>query len=430
MADDLNLMLEDVPDDVTALVREAAGSMPGYPGDLRATARRGAAKRLRYTGGMAGAAAVLALVAVAVPALIAVNRSGGATATPAGPVISWPQRQVLTMLHSRPGGSCGIGEVLPDGALRWIPVLPSVRKDVPLICLVVYRTQPTPSSQVWAFLSVVPAPHVLPDGRFFFAMGGPGHEQFAVVDADGTSGTTHTLKPGDSVIAADERDAFALRGHSVVAYDLRTGAARVLYSFPPDNQLRFSAQSDADIEAGRLAWVSGDCSAWVVDARTGTLVSHLDLAALTPNHRPAADTGTACDPGVLRLSPDGRRLAVLYTRGHPSAAGWIGVFDVASGELLGNVAVPQTSGPPQPMIGLASLAWFEPQKVRVAWSTGVASPLYRTYMMLVPEPAAPSPSPTSSPSPGGGPASPSAGPSQPSGQPSGQPSRLASPSGG
>src|SRR5262249_48808214 len=135
------------------------------------------------------------------------------------------------------------------------------------------------------------APKPLPDGRFLVT----GDEltspkppsSFSVLDRDGTEGPVRQLVAGDVLVGADERDAFAVRGYSVVGYAVEPGAARVLYPSAGTARLLSSAKFGAprSIAAGRVAavpatdprWRSGSTAVQVVEARTGTRIADLDL---------------------------------------------------------------------------------------------------------------------------------------------------------
>src|SRR5215475_9392661 len=152
-----------VPEDLAGIIRAAAGSMACYPGDLAAATRLGKARRRRYTASVAVGVAMLAAFAAGVPVLATTFRAqpqpgarSSASTTPSplasqpgspgpnsgptgkptvpGQLVLWPQRQLLAPVIGLEGygvvpPDCGVGEVLPDGALGWLPSPPPLDQD-------------------------------------------------------------------------------------------------------------------------------------------------------------------------------------------------------------------------------------------------------------------------------------------------------------
>jgi hypothetical protein len=368
---------------VAALVREAADSMSGYPADLPAVARRGAAKRRRHAVRMAGGVAMLAVVALAVPMLIGVTRSPGVTGSPAEPTIGYPQRLLLRNI----GGvgvppSCGTGEVLPDGTLGWLPTPPPLNQEK---CIRSVGPDPAVGGQmVEQQQGNDPEDAVaLPDGRIVWWVWtdtvtikyAPSQmSMFLVQAADRSYGPLRDVRNGQP-LGADGTSAYVLDGNEVVAYDLGTGQRRTLFQLPASDPTDVLHLSNVDIAGGVLVLVRAGCGLRLLDLRTGRSVASHSLRragcrVITPSPLPRFTPPPEMNLGAIRLSPDGKRLAMQYVDGQtPRAA----ILDAVSGAVLVDAPLPQ-AGLKAGVEGLtASLAWLQPGAVRIAWQQEPAS---------------------------------------------------------
>jgi hypothetical protein len=214
------------------------------------------------------------------------------------------------------------------------------------------------------------------------AVGGSGDMALVLQKPGGALTGELDLAAGEAFVGADNWHLYTIRDGTLLRY--RYTARGLTAGHAPETVGPLGVTPDTveiganvDVAAGRVVLAAGDCAIRVVDPD-----GHLGGVPL--------DRIGCATVGALRLSPDGRRVAVEYGGPAPRLA----VFDVATGTRLVDAAVPQAglkAGGPVP--DTARLAWSG-RNVLVAWvqlPTGAAphtlTPLaeaLHTYTLAVP----------------------------------------------
>jgi len=300
---------------------------------------------------VAAAAAVVVVSAVTVPVLA--GRTGR-TDRPLPPVEAptsaavtraKAQRLLLTTLGEVSHES-GLAEVRPDGS-------------------VVHHKLPTGADDVVA----------MPDGHLLTLVttdlqpgtkraDGPGVAglsiKLAVLTADGSVERDREVRiKGEEVrlLGATNRTAYLRRTAGVVAHDLATGKERMV--LPPSvlNQPASAWFPVTDLTGDRLAVADGNgskgCTVRVADLRTGEPLPVRGIA-----------TGT-CIAEQVRLSPDGRRVAVAYLRLSETEKR-VAVLDLETGKTLADKPLGTRPVRDAETVKAAGMAWSDNRTVRVA----------------------------------------------------------------
>lgn len=368
----------EIADDLAAALRTAAALTPPYPGDLDGVRRRGRSRMRRRTASAAMLTALLVTVAVAAPALV----TGGAPTTgpgPADPVTpalpTGPPAQRLLLdtvswwvaNSSWPDEFRGrlVAEVSPGGQVRPLE-LPEVDAVQEVVLVGDGRL---------VMRGTVDLSRGYPQGRDH-GQGPCRPESHAtrlfVLAGDGSVQVSRDLGTGcDAVrlMAADPDAAYLLRGSRLVAHDLASGAERVVGELPeylgrpwaqPPSHLtpswpvafdgrRLAAFREPDRVSDR---VCGGHSIEVVDVETGDRVAH------------PMPTEWTCVPwvGALRLSPDGRYVAVAFDE-HTTE--WLKmrvvVLDLTRGTVAGRLEYDVAGA----RAGVPGLAWRDGTTLQV-----------------------------------------------------------------
>ncbi|MFI5488081.1 hypothetical protein [Micromonospora echinaurantiaca] len=361
-----------VPEDLIEAVHRAAQATPPHAADLANVHRRRRARRRRRAAATAGGlAALVALTGGALP-MLADARSAPTPATPsrtsAAPATSPPatpvvpaavpaQRLVIDVAGETWRGDNGTGpvaghpgvaavEVLPDGTVR--------RHRVP------DGWEQTVASADGRLIGLQ-----LTDLR-------PGVHRRDGPDVEGLSVKLVVLGPDDSVqtareirvrgagvelLGTDGTVAYLARDGGLVAHDLATGREEML--------LR-SSTAGVDLLAASRTDLKPD---HLVEQRTDD-GCHTDVRRLTDGKRIARLTLDGLCENGLRLSPNGRLVAVPYQR-LPDRVGdreqRLAVFDVATGTLRTDRLV-GTSHRASAAGRIQGVAWADETTVRVAWT--------------------------------------------------------------
>jgi hypothetical protein len=384
--------LTPVPTHVADAVRRTARSMPLYPVDVRSVLRRGAVHRRQRAGTVLVAVAVTGLVALGTPSLVRAARGGPAGESPGQPALNTagPQRLILPAVDIegvRPW--CGVSEVATDGSLLF-PKLPASDTVQPCGVTASGGTTTVSGSSVQSagladgrlVLQVIPtARNAVPGGPFY---------DLQVVRPNGSLAATIHLPGGDQFVGADERQAYVLHGGSqIVGYDLRTGRSHGLFTVPgkQDNPKAVERGYNVDVAAGRLAMVTNmRCEVHVFDIDGGNTVASV----------PLSDVTGCVDQSAVRLSPDGRLLAMEYVSTKYNLVPRVLVLDLTTRAAVLDVPLPQGGLQPPLEQTTVALAWLDNGSVRVAWTqlptgaSGTSGRLYdlkdalRLYTMKVP----------------------------------------------
>jgi hypothetical protein len=354
-----------LPDELITVIDEAAMTVPPHQGDLDRVLRRHRLRhRRRAAAGAVATVAVVGLSAGAVPYVLGdrgAEPGPRATQAPAEqpPPATVPAQRLLLYgagwsVQSTDGPEIGIAtpaglsEVLADGSLV---------------------THPIPGVDSWYQADALPDGRIVVLGYRDLAPGKPREDGPGVTDLsiklvvlrpDGTIERAREVRViGEpvSLVAATDRVAYLLRPRGLVAHDISTGAERVVLGSATIGAN--PGPSRMDVAAGRLAVPSGSpsrpCSIRVTD-----------LAST----RPAADVSLASlgceDPDGVRLSPDGRLVAVSYQR---SAEIRLAVVDIASGTVRTDRSLRPPPGPTDRFAykpSVYGMAWTDSANLRVA----------------------------------------------------------------
>ncbi|MGS2613289.1 hypothetical protein ACVCAH_01935 [Micromonospora sp. LZ34] len=340
-----------VPDDLIEAVHQAARATPPHAADLANVHRRRRARRRRRAAATAGGlAALVALTGGALP-MLADARTAPAPATPptipALPATSPPATPVVPTVApaQRLLGGMAV-EVLPDGTLRRHRVPDGWEQTVALADGRLVGLQ-------------------LTDLR-------PGVPRRDGPEVEGLSIKLVVLSPDDTVeqsrevrvrgagvelVGADGTSAYLARDGGILAHDLATGREEFL--------LRSSTAGVDLLAASQTALGPGHLAEQRTDDGCRT-----DVRRLTDGKRIARLTVEGLCENGLRLSPDGRLVAVPYQR-FPDRTGdrerRLAVFDISSGALRADQPV-TTSRRASGADAIQGVAWADDTTVRVAWT--------------------------------------------------------------
>jgi hypothetical protein len=334
--------MNGIPEELAGAIERAAATVPRHGGDIDGVLRRHRIRRQRRAwAAVVTAAALVALTAGAAPILIDTSVPAGPTpvASEVRPAKTTPQRLILapsTTGGLMPKGQSGVLEVLPDGSLINHPVSGLGRG---------YRAAG------------------LPDGRLVVLTGDAGRgSALVVLRADGTVQHRFVLPvfpAWASFVAATEQEAYLLTSSGLVARDLATGhertvlgAAAVGVGLHP----RMDVATDMADDRFAIAALPGKtCQLQVLAMPTGRKVSS-----------PAPGAPDCRQILAVRLSNDGRRLAVAYRRVADVETVRVAVVDTGTGRVRLDSPIPtQSRKRPFEVLGMA---WSDPDTVRVAWT--------------------------------------------------------------
>jgi hypothetical protein len=367
-----------VPIEIAEAVRRAAAAVPGHGGDLGTVRRRGLARVRRRRAATAGVAAVV-VGAGAVPLSHATGTGPARLDTLPVPPAASPQvaRQPVQRLLLSGHGLTVKQEGRPTVGIVDVPGIVEVRPDG--------GTTQHPASAVDGIYGVVARldgslvilGHVdhMPgvqrqDGPWI-----PGVTfDLVVLDRAGTVRLRRDVRiMGQHVYLAGATadTAYLVRPGGIVAHDLAIGAERPV--------LPGRSAPLADVAAGRAVLVDPDtgCTARMYDLATGA-----ELSRFTP---PAISRCKA--PQQLRLSPDGRLVAMTYmTMDGDSFTQRAVVVDVATGRVRGEHVIEDIRKGNLRVVGgtPSGIAWSDSHTLRIAAAVlpPDASRIYRIEELL------------------------------------------------
>jgi hypothetical protein len=332
--------MNGIPEELAGAIERAAATVPRHGGDLDGVLRRHQARRQRRAWAAAAtAAALIALTAGAAPSLIDPSGPAGptpaASETPSAKAVA--QRLILapSMLDVAKGQP-GVAEVLPDGSVISHPA-PGLERGYQAIGL--------------------------PDGRLVTLSGdGVGGPVLRVLRADGTVQHSYVLPvfpASASLVGATGQEAYLLTSSGLVARDLATGdERRVLPAATVGVGVRAKTDDAMDLAGDRFAMAvlpGKQCQLQVLEVPTGRKLSSPAVGA--PDCRKIL---------ALRLSSDGRRVAVAYLQVTDMETVRVAVVDTDSGRVRLDRPLPaQARKRPFEVYGMA---WSDATTVRVAWS--------------------------------------------------------------
>ncbi|MEV6306359.1 hypothetical protein AB0M02_43595 [Actinoplanes sp. NPDC051861] len=338
--------MDRIPVEIESAVRAVAEARPGYGADLGEVRRRVRRRRdRRVVSGFAGVAVLLTLAGVGV----AVRRPEAvlppATPAPAPSSSVGPAQRLFLRgangtyrtLESGPVAIEGrIAEVDMSGKIRTYPVLGADgwdsfvdRADGSFVALGSHDTMPGKKR--------TDGPDV--EGVEF---------NLVVVSADGDVELQRDIRrkgEGVALLGATDRVAYLSRPAGFVEHDLASGRERTLI----DEELPGPV---ADVAAGRLvtprAQDSCDLAVHEITGPTGTWIPFKRCSALS----------------LLRFSPDGSKVAMVYTNPDPEDGMGVALLDVSSGAVLADRPIDGTGGrKDQPYV---SVSWVDDDMIRGA----------------------------------------------------------------
>lgn len=332
--------MNQIPDELAEAVRRAATVPMAYPADPREVERRWRRQRKRrITTAAAGTGALLAIGVAVVPTLAGRGPDGPPAAPPAAqaPAVAVPAQRLL-LGGGGPAISLGVGntvaELLPDSSTR---------------------PRRLPALDGWNRILAMPDGGLVGLG---YDKAGP---RLVVLSPTGTVQSDRAVA-GQPVrlVAATTLVAYLWRPSGLVAHELTTGRERTVLAAAAVGALPDHLPTDRlDVVAGKLV-VGGTpgnpCRLRVIDLSSGR-ASEFGLA-------PLDCAGIA----MVRVSPDGRRVAVGYLRSAAGVPARIAVVGLDGGTIEGDAAVgpPSAAGstaiPKQP----AAIAWQDDHRVRAA----------------------------------------------------------------
>lgn len=336
-----------IPDDLAEVVRRAAAGTADYPADPSGIERRWRRRRRRRA--IAGAAALAALSLAAVPvvdAALGTDPPPEVAAPPAqhqrlmvaGKVASMMARDVT---NGKVVSRRGAVEVLPDGTVkRW----PLPDRDVR------YQVLGLPDDRLVTLEYAAP-----PDES------GPAAYTLRVVSPTGATESETELGSDDTALGAATADTVYLwRPEGIVGYPLGGGAHRVVL---PASDLGPHQPRDIDLLGDRLVVLGGSaepCRVRIFNLPAGT-------------SSPASLSEQGCeDAGSVRISPDGKLVAIGYQR---SNAPRVSVLDIDTGAPVFDTSVEAPGGGPASWRGMA---WLDGTHLRLAVAIPPSDP-DRTY---------------------------------------------------
>jgi hypothetical protein len=347
--------MNGVPEELVSAVERAATAVPGHGGDLDDVLFRYRARRRHRAAGAAAAAVAVAVVAAGAAVARPLIATGGATALPSAAATTTsaqvtPQRLILasaaaglTPKHTQ----AGIGEMLADGSVVNHPV----------------------AGSEGGYQAVG-----LPDGRLVVVVTRTTPPRLSVLRPDGAIQHTYpipVLAGRVSLVGATEEEAYLLRPSGLVAQNLTTGLERTVFDPATIGMSGWLPDVTADLAGDRLvltAPLTKSCSLRVIDLPTGRRLPE-----------PALPTPTCRQILGLRVSPDGRQVAVAYTRVHESLSIHVAIVDTGTGKVRRDSPLKTASSPKGP-VDMYGMAWTDATTVRVAWA-GLSldqRPAYRT----------------------------------------------------
>ena len=369
-------MIDDIPRDLVTMVDEAVRALPPTPAELRRITRAGDFRRRRRAALMIVAVAgVLAAASTVVPSWV-----DGRSMSPTSPRPSAPPRpgspdlsgaRAQRMLISSTAGYFSVpagggpftrddfDTATPPDAVVVFAEDTELRGDDVLVPFrfagdaLGLRLVPAPNGGVARLVGRVRTP-----GQGCAGATGLRLETFA---ADGTAGMSREVgsecHPAD-LIGVDYFRAFLRRGNAVMAHALADGSETKVVDVAID--LGFTAKPNgaglmAELDHGHLLFSDvTSCE------RTPRIVVYDVPTARTT----AVVPPTPCDTrSVVRLSPDGRLLAIAYGQGDHLM---IDVIDVASGHVRHRAEVGAGARP-------VAIAWHSGKALRLAWYPTPAS---------------------------------------------------------
>ncbi|GAA2491492.1 hypothetical protein [Winogradskya humida] len=275
--------MDQIPNDMTALVRDVAHAAPGYAGSLDEVYRR-YRRRRRSRAAVGG---VLALLLIAGVGLTIDHRPQRTSRQPA------TQTQTETKpTAKRAQGILVHGDPRLKGGVKITGTFWDAWPDRVVTSFDIHGV-------TWD------GAVALPGGRVVAVERGAGGHTWSLVEVD-RSGTTLLRRElpaskGEpmSLLTADESTAYVWQERSLVAHDLATGTER------PVLEIGTAPIQAVDYADGRLAvaGLSADCQ---LNFGRGKPIEAL-VAAMPPELK----CGSVTD---LRLSPDGKAIAVAYRR--------------------------------------------------------------------------------------------------------------------
>jgi hypothetical protein len=401
----------DIPDDLVAAMRAAAGAAPPHSGDLAAVRRRGRARRRRRAAAVAGVAAVAVAAAVAVPSVIAgpaapsADGSRVAVSRPAAPAepaqrllingAVWElvssedgtelrgaesgetAREAYERLRAWPGAVgviSGWAELRPDGEVVELDLdLPGIDSISDVAAM--------PDGRLAAIGVVDRMPEVeRDDGPCVEGVDFP----LLVIEADGSVSRSREVRvmcETVRLLAADADTAYLARDSRLVAHDLATGEERTLVEAPHPLDGGYGS-----VAPGRVATAAAEprddpCPPDEVGEQI--VVRVVEFGSGASSSYPLRPRGCSGYAGAMRLSPDGRYAAVAFYRllddGRYFDLG-VAILDLDTGDVvrdqtivegyqdrqdvtvdIGNGSITSTRG------AISGIAWDDERTLRVAW---------------------------------------------------------------
>jgi Lipoprotein LpqB beta-propeller domain len=339
--------MNGVPEELANAVERAAAMVPGHGGDLDDVLFRYRARRRHRAAGAAAAAVAVALVAAGAAVARPLIATGGTAVLPSAAATTTsaqvtPQRLILdysagdlTPKHTQ----AGIGEMLADGSVVTHPV----------------------AGSDGGYQAVG-----LPDGRLVVLLTRIGPPRLSVLRPDGTVQHTYPISvPAGRVglAGATEDDAYLLGSSGLIARNLATGAERAVLDLVALGMPGWLPDITIDLAGDRLvltAMPGKSCSLRVIDVPSGRRLPE-----------PALPRSACRQILGVRVSPDGRRIAVAYSRPDQSLSIRVAIVDTVTGQVRQDSPL-KTSPAHKGLAGVYGMAWIDPATVRVAW-TGTTS---------------------------------------------------------